>query len=126
MKRILLAFALIPSAAFALGPYACHPAQSMAGPGQMVEWKVSHQAMCAVWTCAGKPQLAVALTSALAPSMVTDWQTLNSAPNLSVLNTMRTKYAKDDVCSAAMLPAWSGCRAKLTPEQIKQLCPALK
>lgn len=118
---------LVPfGASAALGPYACHPAQSMYGTGSPAVWESTAQTMCAVWTCNGAPQVAAAKVSALVPAMLSDWRSMTIGGDPSPLNNMRIKYAKDDVCSTAMLPVWAKCRASLTAAQVQMICPGLK
>jgi hypothetical protein len=125
MKRLAtILAALVPFGASAIGPYACHPEQSMYGTGSAAVWQLTPTSSCAVWTCNGVAQLAVSSKGAPTAAMAADWAAVASGP--SPLNSMRLKYAKDDACSPAMLPAWAKCRASLTAEQVRPLCPDLK
>lgn len=123
MRALTLTLAaLVSHPALALGPYACRPAQMFGGGSSVAAISIGQQSSCAVWMCGTRPQIAVVRTAALTDAMRSDWAALLAGNSGSPLNSMRDKYARDDVCTT-LWDAWSTCRKSLTQAQIKQLCP---
>jgi len=107
---------------FALDPYKCRPSQVFGGVNNSAVIHIGQKASCAVWYCNEYPQLAVVKTSAITEQMRSDI-TDNLANNPTTpLGTIKTKYAKDDVCST-LWDDWVNCRAGMKPEQVKAICP---
>jgi hypothetical protein len=123
MRTTILALSLVCAQAHALGPYKYRPAQMFGGGASVATINVGQTSSCAVWTCGTDPQLAVVRTSALTDAMRADWAALLVTGNGSPLNSMRDKYARDDVCTT-LWDAWAACRVGLTVQQLTALWPA--
>lgn len=120
---LILTLSLVCAQAHALGPYKCRPAQMFGAGGSAATISIGQASSCAAWSCGTDPQLAVVKTSALTDAMRADWAALLTSGSGSPLNTMRDKYAKDDVCTT-LWDAWATCRAGLTAQQVKAICPS--
>ena len=123
MRATILAMSLVCASAHALGPYKCRPAQMFGGGASVATISIGQASSCAVWSCGTAPQVAVVKTSALTDAMRADWAALLTGNSGSPLNSMRDKYARDDVCTT-LWDAWAACRVGLTAQQLTALCPA--
>lgn len=117
-----LALFLVCTQAHALGRYDCRPAQMFGGGGSVATISIGQASSCAVWTCSGRPQVAVVTTAALTDKMRADWAALLTSGSGSPLNSMRDKYAKQDPCTT-LWDDWAACRSGLNAGQVAAICP---